>query len=162
VVRGDAVQLAAWVAAEARRRRQLNLAGDGRPVHPAGGSQHRAGPPDGRPTTPETRIAGLVPFGLRSTSSFGQAIVEVNGEVDGATAPELEEELLRLLAGSVRCVIVNLRSTTFIDSNGLAALIAALRVARDRGADILLQAPTPSVRKILQISGAAQLLRVVE
>ena len=79
-----------------------------------------------------------------------------------ATAPGLEDELLRLLSVSDLPVIVNLRSTTFFDSQGLHALVAALRVARHGGSDIVLQAPHPSVREVLEISGVTQIVQVLD
>ena len=79
-----------------------------------------------------------------------------------ATAPGLEAELLRALSVSDLPLMVNLSATTFFDSQGLHALVAALRFARYGGSDIVLQAPHPSVRKVLEISGATEILEVLD
>jgi len=86
--------------------------------------------------------------------------LEVCGEVDMATAPELERELLRLLSGPARIVTVDLSSTSFMDSQGLHALAAGLGTARANGTAMALRAPTPGVRRVLEISGADQLFQL--
>ena len=166
--------LGAWVIAEARHRRQVAAVGASmsHAAAPTGGPQraHRSPSFPVRPRKPARSappactppVAGARNFGLRSAVAAGQVVLEVDGEVDVATAPELEKELVRLVSGSDRPVIVNLRSTTFFDSRGLHAILAGIRAARDRGSDIVLQAPSPNVRKILEISGAVQLLDVVD
>lgn len=66
----------------------------------------------------------------------------------------------RLLAASVTAEAR--RRPRRFDSRGLHAILAGIRAARDRGSDIVLEAPSPNVRKILEISGAVQLLDVVD
>lgn len=84
------------------------------------------------------------------------------GEVDVATAPALEEALLGSLVGTVRRLVVDLAATTFFDSRGLAALMRASRVARERDIEFVLQAPTRNVRKILEVSGAARRFAITD
>jgi anti-sigma B factor antagonist len=80
--------------------------------------------------------------------------------VDLATAPELERELLRLLSGPASVLTVDLSSTSFMDSQGLHALAVALRASRANKAAIVLRAPTPGVRRVLEISGADRLFQM--
>src|SRR5437764_254298 len=75
------------------------------------------------------------------------AVVAVVGEVDAATASQLEERLLDLLRRPLERLTVDLSATTFIDSCGLAALVAGLRGARERGVEFILASPTPSMLK---------------
>lgn len=160
--RADSGQLlAAWVCAEARRRRRV---AERPPVvgRRTDGRETSATPTlEGRPAEPGAPL-GVREFALRSVVSEAEVVLEVHGEVDVATAPALEQELLRLASGSDLPVILNLRSTTFFDSHGLHAVIAALGVARDGGSDIVLQEPNLSVRKILDISGATRVLNVLD
>jgi anti-sigma B factor antagonist len=175
--------LAAWVTAELRRRRQVaDGAGfvrlglrqpppcgrEGRVTKPASAPSSSTAPASSHPMRGGPREVGASVSGqrdnfrLRSAVVGGQVVLDVDGEVDVATAPEFERELLRLVSRFDVPIIVNLRSTTFFDLKGLYAVMAAFRLARRRGSDVALQAPSPSVRKILEISGADQLLQVID
>jgi anti-anti-sigma factor len=88
----------------------------------------------------------------------GAAVVVVRGEVDVATAPAFRAALDDALAGSGR-VEVDLRDTTFMDSTGLAALLAAHR-RHGQAHALVLRDPSPAVRLVLDISGVAELVDV--
>src|SRR5450432_2023644 len=60
------------------------------------------------------------------------ARVDVAGEVDIATAPDLERALLAAEARG-RSVVLDLRALDFIDSSGVHVIIAAHHRARQRG-----------------------------
>ena len=52
-------------------------------------------------------------------------LVAVSGEVDSATAPELDETLQSLIAAGKKCLVLNLKDVSFMSSAGLKALISA-------------------------------------
>ncbi|MFV0308678.1 MAG: STAS domain-containing protein [Desertimonas sp.] len=75
----------------------------------------------------------------------------LDGEIDAYTAPELEASLAGL---PDRCVI-DLAAVRFIDSSGLRVIVEAHTHRRDRGGGITLRSPSPSVERLLEISGVA-------
>lgn len=63
----------------------------------------------------------------------GVVNVEISGEFDLWRAYEFDREIRDLEAGGVSRVIIDPRGLTFVDSAGLARLIAANRRARKHG-----------------------------
>jgi len=85
----------------------------------------------------------------------GCAIVQICGELDIATAPDLREQLLAIL-GDRRTpsrLILDLSKLEFMDSSGVAVLINTERRARLLGSSLALVAPQRPVARILQICG---------
>jgi anti-sigma B factor antagonist len=65
----------------------------------------------------------------------GLVRIEVEGELDLATAPELEETLGREL-GAGNHVVLDLAAVTFIDSTGLHTILSALQACGKNGLSI--------------------------
>ena len=82
----------------------------------------------------------------------GTAVVSVRGEVDLSTAPVLEQTLLGVADDRAHEVIVDLTDCTFLDSQGLRALIATRRRLERSSARLALVVPDPSVRTIFRIT----------
>lgn len=100
----------------------------------------------GTAATPEIRV---------DRSQAGLAVLELIGEHDLSTAPELRSEL-RDAALERRAVVVALSPTTFLDSSILGAIVGALRRSRETGlgfAFLLPDGSTPSVHKTLELTG---------
>ena len=70
---------------------------------------------------------------LRTHADGDHAILEVAGEIDLATAPELRAALSDLLEEAHLDLLVDLRQVTFLDAAGLRVLVAALKRAWLRG-----------------------------
>ncbi|MFF7441650.1 STAS domain-containing protein [Streptomyces sp. NPDC008122] len=81
------------------------------------------------------------------------AVLTVAGELDMETADRLQE-LLAEQFGQGRCrLVLDLSALDFMDSSGLNVLIKAVNKARESDGDLYLAAPTPAVRRILEITG---------
>src|SRR2546430_9584696 len=70
---------------------------------------------------------------LSTRTVAGHRVLEVGGEIDVYTAPQLRERLISLVEGGDRHVIVDLARVEFLDSTGLGVLVGALK--RLRGVD---------------------------
>jgi anti-sigma B factor antagonist len=86
-------------------------------------------------------------------------LVTAAGALDLLTAPQLADALQPLLDTGGRTVLVDLSAVTFLDSTGLTCLIAAYRTTRNTGARLALIAPSPPVRRMLDLTGVDQVLR---
>ncbi len=64
--------------------------------------------------------------------SDGPAVLQLEGDLDAASSPQLKAGLLALLDAADRGVVVDLAGVPFIDSSGLGALVAGLKSARQR------------------------------
>ena len=79
--------------------------------------------------------------------------VTVEGRLDAATVPTLEQTLQRLLLeGQVRLVI-DLAAVNYISSSGLRAMLTVRRQTRSRGGDVYLCSLHPRVREIFEMVG---------
>ncbi len=71
------------------------------------------------------------------------------------TAPRLREALTDLAGqGGVR-VTLDLVGMTFIDSTGMSVLVTGLKRLRETGGDLVLQSPSATTMKVLEITGLA-------
>jgi anti-sigma B factor antagonist len=105
---------------------------------------------------------GHRPLDISQRTVDGTVVVEVAGEVDLATAPELHAAIVTALraAGNGGCV-ADLTAVTFLGSPGLAALLNAAQVAEHRREPlkIVVDANRPVIRPI-EITGLDHVLRL--
>jgi anti-sigma B factor antagonist len=77
------------------------------------------------------------------------------GELDMANAATLEAELDRAAGAGAAPITVDLRELEFIDSTGIAALVAAHRRLNDRGGERirLVRSRASAVRRVMDLTG---------
>ena len=88
-------------------------------------------------------------------------VVEPSGEIDLATAPELEARLGALFDSGTRRIIVDLGDVSFIDSTGLRALVKARERLDSAGGILVVVCHDVSIRRVFEVSGLVDLLHVV-
>jgi len=87
-------------------------------------------------------------------------ILDVSGDIDLATSPELRKALLRELREMrIPRVVLNLKAVKYVDSSGVASLVEGLKASRDLGSRLILFGLNSAVREVLQLS---KLLRIFE
>jgi anti-anti-sigma factor len=84
--------------------------------------------------------------------------VTVSGELDLATAPQLEAVFEALEPARSDRVVIDLEAVTFIDSSGIRALVRAKRRFDGLDASLVLDGVSPAARQVLEISGVLDLL----
>ncbi len=89
-------------------------------------------------------------------------VIEPHGEVDMATAPEVEDALRRAQLRSTRRVIVDLTDVRLIDCTGLHVLMAAYRRIAADGGMLITICPDRNVRKVFTVMEVVDLLNVVD
>ena len=80
-------------------------------------------------------------------------VLDVVGEVDVYSAPELRERLAELLNASAPSLIVNLADVTFLDSTGIGTLVAGLNRAVQFGGTLTLVSDHDRILKLFRITG---------
>lgn len=93
----------------------------------------------------------LVSVGVARLDS--RARVTVAGELDVATAAELRNALSPLIDGGVSLIAVDLAKVEFIDSTGIGVLVGAMKRMQNRGGAIVVEAASPGVRRVLEMTG---------
>ena len=96
---------------------------------------------------------------LRTRQAGRATIVEVGGEVELHSAPQLREEIHRVCGVDNPCVIVDLSGVSFIDSTGLGVLIGGLKRAREKGS-LSLVCPQPKVKRVFEITGLTNVFSI--
>jgi anti-anti-sigma factor len=102
-------------------------------------------------------------FSISISDRDGRAVVVIRGELDLATAPDLDAALTeRLEAG--QDVVIDLRELAFMDSTGLRVLVAAHARVDGGGPSFLVVRPPPGapIAKILAISGVESVLDLID
>ena len=89
----------------------------------------------------------------------GLVTLALRGELDLAAVPALEERLAAIEQDAGPRIVIDISALSFIDSSGLRLLLLADGHARERGHELLLTQPTESVRRVLEMTGALDLLR---
>ena len=87
---------------------------------------------------------------VRAADAGRALVVVVAGEIDMATAPQLES---CLTDHADRDVTVDLSEVTFVDSTGLAVLVSARRVLGDAGHTLRTTGEQDKVRMVLETAG---------
>lgn len=99
--------------------------------------------------------------GLTISSSVDGGVAEValRGELDLASAPALERELLSVERRDPRRIVIDLESLGFIDSTGLRLLLQAQARAGETGRELLLRPGGNAVQRVFAVTGALEVLR---
>jgi anti-anti-sigma factor len=89
------------------------------------------------------------------------ALIVVTGELDIASAPELEQTLEQIHPERTKLVIVDLRELEFMDSTGLNTIVRAHRRLAECDCELTLVKGPPQVQRLLDLTGVADRLRLV-
>jgi anti-sigma B factor antagonist len=102
-------------------------------------------------------------FSIDVAQLNGRTVLELTGELDLATAPELEGALHDRL-GNGESLVVDLRGLEFMDSSGVRALVAGHTAAKEAGCPfVIVRAPHGSeVDRVIDVSGIADVLGMVD
>jgi len=86
----------------------------------------------------------------------GAPLLWVSGEIDLATSDRLTSAISAAATAGTRRLVLDLSGATFIDSSGVRALITATEVAPS----VTVRAPSQVVLRVLEITGADQVLSI--
>ena len=102
-------------------------------------------------------------FSIAASDRDGRAHLTLRGELDLATAPELEQLVTERLDGG-QDVVVDLRALEFMDSSGIRVLVAAHARAGRSGARLFVVRPASgtAVAKIVEVSGLDGELNILD
>ena len=89
-----------------------------------------------------------------------RTVVEVDGEIDVATADTLREELAALLDRDRADLVIDLRAVRFMDSTGLGVLVGTLKKVRLAGGRLQLVIDSERLLKVFRITALLQVFTV--
>lgn len=86
--------------------------------------------------------------------------VNIAGDLDVEGGRAARRSLADLLAAGRLDLTVNLDNVGFLDSSGLASLIASLRLARERGGDVRVETTNGRIRRVLEVTALSQVFKL--
>jgi anti-sigma B factor antagonist len=89
-------------------------------------------------------------------------VVSLEGEVDLYTAPELKQELHRLVGEGAKRIVIDMTQTTFIDSTTLGVLLSVVKRVRPEGGSVVLVCPDRNVKRIFEITLLDRVFTIVD
>lgn len=97
---------------------------------------------------------------VQTAHAGGPVVVHVCGELDLATAPILQREVLALFALPLEAVALDFAELTFIDSSGLNVLTRVRVAAEEHGVPLTLRRVPDQARRVLQLTGLDELFSI--
>ena len=88
------------------------------------------------------------------------ARVVLVGDLDDAGGKVARRQLKRVVESGKINLLIDLDRVGTLDSPGLAALIATLRLARNRGGNVRVQASQPHIRQVMELTGLSRVFRL--
>lgn len=96
---------------------------------------------------------------ISSAPADGGVRVSLRGELDIASARQLEERFAALDEQAPTRVVIDLSGLMFIDSSGLRVLLLADARAREQGYELVLLPGQEPVQRVFEMTGALDVLR---
>lgn len=97
-----------------------------------------------------------------SVRKFAAArIVDLEGEVDLGTSPNLRQTLFHLLGETPRLAL-NLQALRYIDSSGIATLLEVLKDAQSLQKEFVLFGLSPAVRDVFRLTHVNRIFRIFD
>lgn len=97
------------------------------------------------------------------TDENGVAIVNLAGDLNMFSAPDLRSNLVKKFESGINLFIFNLTDLAFVDSSGIGVLVSFVSLARKRqGAKVVLCGLNAQIRNIFEVTRLLSVFNVVE
>ena len=84
-------------------------------------------------------------------------VVAPAGELDAFRAPNVRDELVRVIEAGASAVVCDLSAVTFLDSSGLGVLVGAVKRLRERGGELYV-VPGKAGRRVIELTALDRVL----
>jgi anti-sigma B factor antagonist len=92
----------------------------------------------------------------------GAYCIEVAGEADLATSPELKAALAEAIESGARSILVDFSAASFIDSTALGVLMGVVKRLRPVGGALVIVCSDPNIRRAFQITLLDRIFSIFE
>jgi len=90
------------------------------------------------------------------------AVIEVRGEVDLYTSPQMREAIVGTASARTPTVVVDLSSVEYMDSSGVATLVEGLQLSRGYGGAFRLAGLGGAVREVFKFAKLEKVFEIYE
>lgn len=101
-------------------------------------------------------------FAVTFRTNNNVEVLELKGELDAHTAPDLEAAIQKCIKDGNTRIIVNGANLQYISSAGLGVFMAFIEEIREQGGDIKIAALQPKVFNVFDLLGFPVLFDIVE
>jgi anti-sigma B factor antagonist len=105
------------------------------------------------PTADRPRSEHAVDLSFSTTDQGGVAVVQVGGEVDVYTAPQLRTALDEHIGRGHTRLVIDLDGVQFLDSTGLGVLVGRLKLVRTRDGWVRIVCTNERILRVFTITG---------
>ena len=95
---------------------------------------------------------------IRSSEKNGVLLIEVNGEINISTSPDLKKVFEK---EAKKKIIVNLEKVSYVDSAVIATLVEMLKKTKSQGGSLCLAAMSEKVKSLFEITKLDRLFSIV-
>jgi anti-sigma B factor antagonist len=104
----------------------------------------------------ELDLSGPSPVTVKTLAEGGTPVVSLSGELDLTNIERVRSSIGDVLTAGTGRLVVEMSELAFMDSSGLAMLASFAR----KVPEIELRDPSPIVRRLIDLSGLAEILNV--
>jgi anti-sigma B factor antagonist len=97
---------------------------------------------------------------LEQQGEPGEQRLHVEGELDLAGAPRIEEWAARVLESGAKHLVLDLSQTTFIDSTAVRGVLRANELSHEVGSSFVVVAEHNAVLRVFEITGLDKVLAI--
>ena len=101
-------------------------------------------------------------FSVSFRASDAIQILDLKGELDAHTAPDLEAAIKQCIQKDHHQIIVNGQDLQYIASAGLGVFMAFVEELREKGGDIKISSLQPKVYNVFDLLGFPMLFEIVD
>jgi anti-sigma B factor antagonist len=101
-----------------------------------------------------------IEINIKNIGDVRDADVSLIGDLDDAGGKKARRQLARVVESGKVNLTIDLDRVGALNSTGLAALIATLRMARNRGGEVRVRASKPDVRRIMELTGLSRVFHL--
>ena len=91
----------------------------------------------------------------------GVFVVDLQGDVDMSTSPEVRKSMLSIFKKGASHIIVDLAGVPYIDSSGIATFVEGLQLSRKDGTRFTLAGAGQTVESILDLAYLKSVFEIV-
>lgn len=102
------------------------------------------------------------PLTISSSRTDDEVVLALKGELDPHTAPLLQHQVDHAIEAGASSLVLDLAQLGFIDSSGLRVIISAHKEMRSRDGRLVLRSPSPTARRLLDITGLLDHIEIGE
>ena len=90
---------------------------------------------------------------IKSDIRDGISIVELYGNLDGNSAPQLQEEVERIAGPDCSCLMLGMKDCEFVSSAGLRVLLISAKLLKNNNGSVILAGLSDEVKEVMEMTG---------